>query len=207
MFVLALPKGRMAEDSINLLLQKGWICQKPLEKSKELTFVDPLQKIKILFVRAQDVPTYVQESAADAGIVGWDVVREGLYDLVVPIELNIGECRLSLAAKEGFDLKDYTRKLRVATKYPRLAKEFFFSKGISCEVIKLYGSIELAPICGLSDCIVDLVETGETLKANNLKEIEVILRSSARLIMNRASLYTNRRELTKFIQDLGDVHV
>jgi len=194
----------LAEDSIKILLESGWISQKPSEKSKELAYIDPLGKVKILLVRAQDVPTYVQESAADLGIVGWDVIREGMYDLVVPLELKIGVCRLSLAAVNGFDLKDYTRKLRVATKYPNLTKEYFFSRGMSCEVIKLYGSIELAPLCGLSDCIVDLVETGETLKANNLVEVEVILESSARLIVNRASLYTNRREIGKFIQDLGD---
>lgn len=158
-------------------------------------------------MRTQDVPTYVQESAADLGIVGWDVIREGMYDLVVPLELKIGLCRLSLASTKGFHLKDYTRKLRVATKYPHLTKEYFFSKGMSCEVIKLYGSIELAPLCGLSDCIVDLVETGETLKANNLVEVEVILESSARLIVNRASLYTNRKEIGKFIRDLGDYNV
>jgi ATP phosphoribosyltransferase len=206
LFVIALPKGRLAEDSIQLLLQKQWISNKPNEKSKELTILDPLEKIKILLVRAQDVPTYVQESAADVGIVGWDVIREGGYDLLVPLSLKIGECRLSIAAKPEFNLKKFSRKLRVATKYPHLAKEYFFSRGISCEIIKLYGSIELAPLCGLSDCIVDLVETGETLRANGLIEVEVILESSARLIVNRSSLYTKRYEILKFISDLGDMN-
>jgi len=207
LFVLALPKGRLAEDSAGLLLDSGWISQKPSEKSKELTFIDPLGKIKILLVRSQDVPTYVRESAADAGIVGWDVIREGLYDLIVPLYLKIGECRLSLAAKPDFNLSKYTRKLRVATKYPHLTKEYFFSKGMSCEIIKLYGSIELAPLCGLSDCIVDLVQTGDTLRANGLIEVDVILQSTARLIVNRSSLYSKRYEIGKFINDLGELNV
>ncbi len=207
MFVLALPKGRLAEESINLLHKTKWISEKPNEKSKELTFLDPLGKIKILLVRAQDVPTYVEQGAADSGIVGWDVIREGAYDLAVPISLKIGECRLSLAAKAGFDLNQYQRKLRVATKYPFLAKEYFFTMGMSCEIIKLYGSIELAPLVGLSDCIVDLVETGDTLRANGLKEYDTILHSTARLIVNRSSLYTKREEIIKFINDLGELNV
>lgn len=202
MFTLALPKGRLAEDSIELLIQKGWMKDRPSEKSKELTFVDSLGKVKIILVRSQDVPTYVVKSAADAGIIGLDVLREGGYDLVTPVDLKIGACRLSLCAKKGFQLENFQKKLRVATKYPALAREFFFSKGLSCEIIKLYGSIELAPLCGLSDCIVDLVETGETLRANGLVEVETILNSSARLAINRSSLYQKRVVLGSFIFDL-----
>ncbi|MCB1179470.1 MAG: ATP phosphoribosyltransferase [Leptospiraceae bacterium] len=202
MFTLALPKGRLAEQSIELLIQKGWLAGRPSEKSKELTFTDSLNKVKLILVRSQDVPTYIAESAADVGIVGFDVLKEGNYDLVTPLSLNIGVCRLSLCAKKGFRLEDSQKKIRVATKYPSLTREFFFSKGLSCEIIKLYGSIELAPLCGLSDCIVDLVETGETLRANGLEEIEPILHSSARLAFNRSSLYQKRHDLGLFINDL-----
>lgn len=202
MFTLALPKGRLAEQSIELLIQKGWMKDRPSEKSKELTFIDTLGKLKIILVRSQDVPTYVVKSAADVGIIGLDVLREGGYDLVTPVDLGIGVCRLSLCAKSSFQLENFQKKLRVATKYPVLAREYFFSKGLSCEIIKLYGSIELAPLCGLSDCIVDLVETGDTLRANGLVEVEPILYSSARLACNRSSLYQKREELGNLIRDL-----
>jgi ATP phosphoribosyltransferase len=203
LITLALPKGRLAEESIQLLLDKKWLLDRPNEKSKELTYLDPLGKLRILLVRAQDVPTYVEGAAADAGIVGYDVIREGGFDLVYPQELNIGKCRLSLAANKGFDLKNYYRKLRVATKYPSLTREFFFSKGISCEIIKLYGSIELAPIYGLSDCIVDIVESGETLRANGLVEVEVIMNSSARFVIGRGSLYTKRKDMIQLLNDIN----
>jgi ATP phosphoribosyltransferase len=203
MFTLALPKGRLADDSIDLLLRKKWLASRPHEKTKELSFIDPLEKIKIILVRNQDVPTYVEGSAADAGIVGLDVLKESGFDLLTPIDLKIGACRLSLAGSKDFDLRNFRRKIRVASKYPELTRQYFFSKGISCEIIKLYGSIELAPLCGLSDCIVDLVETGDTLRANGLVEVDVILRSTARLILNRSSLYKNRKELGKFLEDLS----
>lgn len=202
MFTLALPKGRLAEESIELLKSKDWLSESPNEKSKELAFNDPRKGIRLLLVRSQDVATYVEQSAADAGIAGLDVLREGGFDLLMPVALNIGKCRLAVASFPEFDLKNYQRKVRVATKYPKLAREFFFRKGVSCEIIKLYGSIELAPHCGLSDCIVDLVETGDTLRANGLVEKETILESSARVIMNRSSLYQKRHVLSDFIRDL-----
>ncbi|MCE9500319.1 MAG: ATP phosphoribosyltransferase [Leptospira sp.] len=202
MLTLALPKGRLADESIDLLLKKKWLSAKPDPGSKELTFNDPSGKLKILFVRSQDVPTYVIECAADVGFIGWDILSEGNYDLVIPLDLKIGKCRLSLAGDQNFDLTKRARKIRVATKYPKITKEFFFQKGLSCEIIKLYGSIELAPLCGLSDCIVDLVSSGETLRANGLKEIEVILESSARLIFNRSALYQKRVEAAELIKEL-----
>lgn len=204
MLTIALPKGRLAEESAELLLQKKWLSALPKE-NKQLFYTDPNNLIKILFVRSQDVPTYVEECAADLGIVGWDVLKEGGYDLVCPVTLDIGGCRLSLASKPEFELHKFSHnKIRVATKYPKLSKEFFFSKGLNCEIIKLYGSIELAPLCDLSDCIVDLVSTGETLRANGLVEKEVILNSTARVVLNRASLYTKRKECSQFIQDLSN---
>jgi len=202
MLTLALPKGRLAIESAAILLSKAWLSALPPEDSKELTYVSPDKRLRLLFVRSQDVCTYVEEGAADAGIVGWDIIKEGKFDLIAPVDLKIGECRLSLASFPDFDLFAKRSKVRVATKYPELTKEYFFSKGISCEVIKLYGSIELAPIVGLSDCIVDLVSTGGTLKANGLKEIEVILESTARLICNRSSYYSKQNELATLIESL-----
>jgi ATP phosphoribosyltransferase len=144
----------------------------------------------------------VEESSADAGIVGWDIIQEGGYDVLVLKDLGIGKCRLSLAGKDDFHPLTKLSKVKVATKYTELTRKFFFSKGISCEVVKLYGSIELAPLVGLADCIVDLVSTGSTLKANGLKEIEVILESSAQLVWNRSSFYTKRKEAFEFLQSI-----
>ncbi|MEM7181947.1 MAG: ATP phosphoribosyltransferase [Spirochaetota bacterium] len=203
MLTLALPKGRLAEETVALLIDKGWMSSAPAEDTRELTFVDPLGRIKVLLVKPQDVPTYVEECAADAGVTGWDVLSEGNFDLLIPLDLKIGKCRLSLAGNETFELSEKTKKVKVATKYPRLAREFFFSRGLSCEIIKLYGSIELAPLCGLSDCIVDLVSTGATLKANGLFEKEIILESTARLVFNRASMYRMRKDSLELLQGLS----
>lgn len=199
MLTLALPKGRLAEESMDLLIQKGLLQKAPNPDSKELTYMDPSGKLKLLFVRSQDVPTYVEECSADAGIVGWDILLEGGYDLLVSADLGIGGCRLSLAGKPDFHPLSKLSKVKVATKYTELTRRFFFSKGISCEVVKLYGSIELAPLVGLADCIVDLVSTGATLRANGLKEIEVILESTARLVWNRSSFYSKRDEVGEFL--------
>ncbi|MCC6275693.1 MAG: ATP phosphoribosyltransferase [Leptospiraceae bacterium] len=203
MLTLALPKGRLAEESMEILVKKNWLTELPSPNSKELAYTEKSGKIKLLFVRSQDVPTYVEEKAADCGFIGFDILQEGGYDLIQSLDAGIGKCRLSLAAKPGFELSGFTGKIRVATKYPNLTRDFFFSKGISCEIIKLYGSIELAPLCGLSDCIVDLVSTGETLRANGLKEIEIILHSTARLVFNRSSLYQKRAEALGLISDLA----
>lgn len=199
MLTLALPKGRLAEESIELMLERGWLSGRPDPDSKELIYKDQKGKVRILLVRSQDVATYVEQNSADAGIVGWDVLLEGGYDLLLPLDLGIGKCRLSVAATKGWSLSSGERKVRVATKYPNIAKDFFLKKGINCEVIKLYGSIELAPLVGLSDCIVDLVSTGGTLRANNLEEIEVIMESTARLVFNRSALYTKRAEVGEFL--------
>lgn len=202
MLTLALPKGRLAEETIQLLIDKEWMTAVPDEKTRELAFIDPLEKIKVLYVKPQDVPTYVAECAADAGVTGWDVLIEENSDLLIPLDLKIGHCRLSLAADQSFSLEKQIGKIKVATKYPRLARQFFFSKGLNCEIIKLYGSIELAPLCGLADCIVDLVSTGATLKANGLQEKQIILESTARLVFNRASLYRRRTECMQLIAGL-----
>ncbi|MBE7412059.1 MAG: ATP phosphoribosyltransferase [Leptospiraceae bacterium] len=203
MLTLALPKGRLAEESMEILVKKNWLKDLPSPNSKELAYEEKSGKVKLLFVRSQDVPTYVEEKAADCGFIGFDILREGSFDLIQALDVEIGKCRLSLASKPEFIFTGASGKIRVATKYPNLTREFFFSKGISCEIIKLYGSIELAPLCGLSDCIVDLVSTGETLRANGLKEIEVIMHSTARLVFNRSSLYQKRKEALELISDIS----
>ncbi len=202
MLTVALPKGRLADESIELLLSKKMLSRLPDPSSKELIYEDPNGKIRLLFVRSQDVPTYVEECSADAGIVGWDIIQEGGYDVMVLQDLKIGACHLSLAGTADFHPLSKLSKVKVATKYTELTRQFFFSKGISCEVVKLYGSIELAPLVGLADCIVDLVSTGATLKANGLKEIEVILESTAQLVWNRSSFYSKRKEVFEFLNQL-----
>ena len=187
-FTIALPAGRLAAESVEFFKKCKLAEFQIPEKTRELLFYDTTGQFRILMVRNQDVPTYVQQGGADAGISGRDVLAERGYELTVPLELNFGECRLSLAAEESKCATLLEKPhLRVATKYPRLAMDYFFKKGISCEVIKLYGSIEIAPLLGMADCIVDLVSTGATLKANGLKEIEVMMESSAMLVLNRSA--------------------
>ena len=187
-FTIALPAGRLAAESIDFFRAAGLASFTIPEGSRELMFADDTGRYRILLVRSQDVPTYVSQGGADAGITGRDVLAERGYDLTVPLQLGFGLCRLSLAAPEagGAELLGKPH-LRVATKYPRLAGDWFFRRGISCEVIKLYGSIEIAPRLGLSDCVVDLVSTGDTLRANGLRELDVILQSSALLVVNRSA--------------------
>ncbi len=185
---IALPAGRLAEESIDFFARAG-LAEFHLPKGgRSLTFLDETGRYQILLVRSQDVPTYVLQGGADAGITGRDVLTEGGYDLTIPLELSFGDCRLSLAAleKDAPTLKQKPH-LRVATKYPRLAQDFFFRNGMSCEIIKLHGSIEIAPVLGMADCIVDLVSTGGTLRAIGLVEMDHILYSSAVLVVNRAA--------------------
>ncbi len=187
-FTFALPSGRLGQESVEFFRKAG-IADFDLESAgRELSLTDKTGNFRIILLRNQDVPTYVLAGGADAGIAGRDVMAERGYDLTTPLELGFGICRLSVAAPadrlEGISRKSH---LKVATKYPHLAKNFFFHKGISCEIIKLYGSIEIAPRTGLADCIVDLVSTGNTLKANGLTETDVILNSSAMLLVNRAA--------------------
>jgi len=187
-FTIALPAGRLAEESIDFFERAGIADFGDIPREgRSLTFFDAERRYRILLVRSQDVPTYVLQGGADAGITGRDVLEEGGYDqLTAPLELGFGKCRLSLAAEEN-RVEEIRRRshLRVATKYPRLAMDHFYRHGVSCEVIKLHGSIEIAPVLGLADCIVDLVSTGATLRANGLAEMETILESEAVLVVNR----------------------
>ena len=169
------------------------------ETSRKLILPTNKPQIRVIIVRATDVPTYVQYGAADFGVAGKDVLQEnGSTGLYQPIDLQIARCRLSVAVRKDFDYEKAIRqgaRLRVASKYVQAAREHFAKKGIHVDIIKLYGSMELAPLVGLSDVIVDLVSTGNTLKANNLVEVEQIQEITSRLIVNQASLKLKRRML------------
>ena len=181
----ALPKGRLAEETIDLFLKKG-ICTPGVVdfSSRKLIFEDKDAKMRFLVVRNSDVPTYVEKGAADFGIVGKNVLEEdglGLYEF---FDFKFEACRMSVAVPDGRH-QQYTHNMRVATSFPNITKKFFAGKGVFVEVIKLYGSIEIAPLTGLSEYIVDLVQSGETLRKNGLEEVEVIMQSSARLVGNQ----------------------
>jgi ATP phosphoribosyltransferase len=189
---LALSKGRIFEETLPLLAAAGITPSESPESSRKLIIGTNRPDVRLIIVRASDVPTYVQHGAADLGIAGKDVLvehgGEGLYQ---PVDLNIAKCRMMVATPVGFDYEGSVKRgarLRVATKYTHTARMHFAQKGVHIDLIKLYGSMELAPLVGLSDVIVDLVSTGGTLKANNLVAVEEIMQISSRLVVNEASL-------------------
>lgn len=204
MLTLALSKGRIFEETLPLLAAAGITCNEDPEKSRKLILGTSNPELRIIIVRASDVPTYVQYGAADLGVAGKDVLLEhGGANLYQPIDLNIGKCRMSVAVQNGFDYVNAVRqgaRLRVATKYVETARQHFSDKGVHVDLIKLYGSMELAPLVGLADAIVDLVSTGNTLRANNLVAVEDILPISSRLIVNQAALKL-KREIIQPILD------
>jgi ATP phosphoribosyltransferase len=200
---LALSKGRIFEETLPLLEAAGIVVTEDPEQSRKLILPTSDPAIRVVIVRASDVPTYVQYGAADFGVAGKDVLLEhggeGLYQ---PIDLNIAKCRMSVAVHAGFDYASAVKqgaRLRVATKYVNVAREHFAAKGVHVDLIKLYGSMELGPLVGLSDAIVDLVSTGSTLRANHLVEVEHIMEISSRLVVNRAALKTKREKLQPII--------
>ncbi len=201
----ALPKGRLLKESVKFLLKAGIDARQTLEETRKLIFEDG--RFKFLLVKPMDVPTYVFYGAADVGIAGKDVIQEKGFELYEPLDLGFGQCRLSVAEPvdypEPYDI-DKLSFIRVATKYPRITDAYFRNKGIHPEIITLYGSVELAPLVGLSDRIVDLVQTGTTLRENGLKEVDVILHSTARLIVNRASLKTKYGKIKAVIDGLKE---
>ena len=204
MLVIALAKGRLLDKALDLLAGAGIRFAEDVATSRKLIFDAVDGQYRVVLVKPADVPTYVEYGAADAGIAGLDVVLESRADLVQPIALNFGRCKLAVAAPAGVALSaSENPTVRVATKYPHLTMEYFNARGIPVEIIYLSGSIELAPLLGLADRIVDLVESGRTLKENGLEIVEVILESSARLVVNRASYQTKRQEVLKFIQSLS----
>lgn len=189
---LALSKGRIFEETLPLLAAAGIEPLENPESSRKLIIGTNRADVRLVIVRATDTPTYVQYGAADLGIAGRDVLLEhGGVGLYVPLDLNIARCRLCVAVPQGFDYAAATRpggRIRVATKYINAARSHFAEKGVHVDLIKLYGSMELAPLVGLADAIVDLVSSGGTLRANNLAEVEEIMPISSRLIVNQAAL-------------------
>jgi ATP phosphoribosyltransferase len=192
LITIALSKGRIFEETLPLLRAAGIEVLDDPEKSRKLILDTNQPGIRVLVVRATDVPTYVQYGGADLGITGKDTLLEhGSDGLYQPLDLQIAKCRISVAVRTDFDYACAVRqgsRLRVATKYVAIAREFFAAKGVHVDLIKLYGSMELAPLTGLADAIVDLVSTGNTLKANHLVEVERIMDISSRLVVNQAAL-------------------
>lgn len=192
MITLALSKGRIFDETLPLLAAAGIEVSEDPEKSRKLILATTRPEVRVVLVRASDVPTYVQYGGADLGVTGLDVLLEhGNQGLYQPLDLRIAACRLSVAVRADYDYASAVRqgsRIKVATKYVGLSREFFASKGVHVDLIKLYGSMELAPLTGLADAIVDLVSTGNTLKANQLVEVERIMDISARLVVNQAAL-------------------
>jgi len=201
MLTIALSKGRILDQTLPLLEKAGLSISKKELKSRKLILDTNLEGVKVIVIRASDVPVFVQHGAADLGIAGKDVLLEhgadGVFEL---LDLGISKCRLMVASKENQNLNKST--LKVATKYVKSAKEYFFSKGQQVEVIKLSGAMELAPIVGLSDCIVDLVDTGNTLKANNLVPLDLIHDISSRLIVNSAAFNTKHSQINDWVKSI-----
>jgi ATP phosphoribosyltransferase len=202
---IALSKGKLLEPALELLARVGLLSKKISKESRRLVFENPASRTTIMIIRPSDVPTYVEYGAVDAGIVGADVLMEQATDVYEPLDLGFGACRLAVAAPAEIQSNGRMTshpRIRVATKYPNATERHFTRKGIPIEIIKLYGSIELAPMVGLADCIVDLVSTGKTLKAHKLVIQEVIALSTARLIVNRASLKLKYQRVNDLIEAL-----
>lgn len=204
---IALPKGRLFDPGVDIFRRLGLVNIELKENSRQLILTDVESRMKFIIVRAQDIPTYVEHGAADLGIVGKDVILEKGSDVYQPLDLKFGHCRLSIAGPKQMNRENFWdemihRHVRVATKFTHLAEQYFTSKGVQGDFIKLYGSIELAPLTGLADLIVDIVDTGKTLKANGLVEIEPIMEVSSWLIVNKVSLTTEFDRVDGIIKGL-----
>lgn len=204
MLTIAIAKGRLQDDALELLASAGVRVSREELASRRLAVKDESGNYRFVLVKPADVPVYVEHGIADCGIVGRDVLLESEADLLLPLDLNIGNCRMVVAAENGKSLSDFSM-LRVATKYPRVAAAHFGALGIPAEIIELSGSVELAPILDLADCIVDLVETGRTLRENGLSIVEEIAQSTARFVVNRASYQLKGKTLANLIASLTAV--
>ena len=200
---LALSKGRIFEETLPLLAAAGIEVLEDPEKSRKLILPTNQPDVRVVLVRASDVPTYVEYGGADLGVTGKDtLIEHGSQGLYQPLDLRIAKCRVSVAVRQDFDYERAVKqgsRLKVATKYTSIAREFFATKGVHVDMVKLYGSMELAPLTGLADAIVDLVSTGSTLKANRLVEVEHIMEISSRLVVNQAALKLKREPLRQLI--------
>lgn len=203
MITLALSKGRIFDETLPLLKAAGIEVLEDPETSRKLILTTNQAHVRVVLVRATDVPTYVEYGGADIGVTGKDtLIEHGGMGLYQPLDLNIAKCRMSVAVPADFDYANAVRsgsRLKVATKYTSIARDFFAQKGVHVDLIKLYGSMELAPLTGLADAIVDLVSTGSTLKANHLIEVERIMDISSRLVVNQAALKLKQREIRAII--------
>ena len=200
---LALSKGRIFDETLPLLKAAGIEVLEDPEKSRKLILPTNQDSLRVVLVRASDVPTYVEYGGADMGVAGLDtLIEHGSSGLYQPLDLQIARCRMSVAVPQGFDYAAAVKqgaRLRVATKYVAIARDFFATKGVHVDLVKLYGSMELAPLTGMADAIVDLVSTGSTLKANHLIEVERIMEISSRLVVNQASLKLKQEPIRAII--------
>lgn len=208
MLTLALSKGRILSETLPLLAAAGIQPAEDLNATRKLIIPTSQPDVQLLIIRASDVATYVQFGAADAGVAGKDLLMEhggeGLYEL---LDLDISRCRMVVAAPVQFDYQRRAARLRIASKYPNITRLHFSRKGVQTEIIKLYGSMELAPLVNLSDCIVDLVDTGNTLRANGLVEVENIADISSRFVVNRASMKMQSRRIEELLGYLAPSRV
>ena len=200
---IALSKGRIFEETVPLLAAAGIEVTEDVEKSRKLIFDTNRPDVRVVLVRASDVPVYVQYGGADLGVSGLDsLIEHGGQGLYQPLDLQIAKCRVSVAVRNDFDYERAVKqgaRLKVATKYTSIARDFFATKGVHVDMVKLYGSMELAPLTGLADAIVDLVSTGNTLKANHLVEVERIMDISSYLVVNQAALKLKQAPLRRII--------
>ena len=202
MITIAVSKGRIYQDALPLLAQAGITPTDDPKTSRKLILATTRKDVQLVIIRATDVPTFVEYGAADMGIAGKDVLLEhGAENLYEPLDLRIARCRLMTAARK--DAPNITRRVRVATKYVKTAQQYFAGKGIQAEIIKLYGSMELAPLVGLADCIVDLVDTGNTLKANGLEPRELITEISSRLVVNKAAMKMKHQAIQSLLDQFA----
>ncbi len=201
--VLALPKGRILEESVAIFDKAGYDLSPVLKKSRKL--VRDCGPLQVWILRSSDVPTYVHHGAADVGVVGSDVLLEQAFDLYEPLDLGIGRCQMIVAERADAPVdENAAAHLRVASKYPGITRRYLERRGLSAEIIKLSGSVELGPLTGLSDRIVDITETGETLKQNGLRIIDQVMEISTRLVVNHASLKLRAREISSLLERLAE---
>ena len=206
MLTIAISKGRLQDETLALFARAGLTADESAINSRRLLVGTADGRCNFIFVKPGDVPTYVEYGVADAGVCGHDVLLESRAEVHEPLDLKLGRCRIAVAGRHEVVGQDYNllATVRVATKYPRITTEYFHQRGIPIEVVTLAGSVELAPLLGLSDRIVDLVETGRTLRENGLEVIDVITESTARLIVNRASFHLKRAEVSALITNLAE---
>jgi len=203
MITFALAKGRLAEQAFELLEQLGIDCSEPRHPGRQLVLWDKKNNVRFILVKPSDVPTYVDHGVADIGVVGKDTLLESGRPLYEVLDLTFGKCRLCIAGYAEQHQSATRATFRVATKYPNVARSYYDAKGQTIEIIELHGSVELGPVIGLSDVILDIVESGSTLKANGLTVLEEVCECSARLVVNRVSMKTKRDRIREIVDGMG----